>query len=97
MCRKDVVNIYNNLIKENYQFHKKDEMSVNLWYKKHPNYFLFYEKPNGGDVPFIVGIQTRWLLETMVKLSNNSLIAIDSKFNVNKYEVSVLRIIDLVQ
>ena len=84
-------------MKGNYQLHKKDEMSVNLWYRKHPNDFLFYQKPNGGDAPFIVRIQTKWMLETMVKLSNNSLIAMDSTFNTNKYGVSVLRMIDLVQ
>ena len=77
--------------------HKKDEMSVNLWYRKHQNDFFFYQKPNGGDVPFIIGIQMKWMLETMVKLSNNSLIAMDSTFNMNKYGVSVLRMIDLVQ
>ena len=84
-------------MKGNYQLHKKDEMSVNLWYRKHQNDFFFYQKPNGGDVPFIIGIQTKWMLETMVKLSNNSLIAMDSTFNMNKYGVSVLRMIDLVQ
>ena len=97
LCRKDVVNIYNCLIKGNYQFHKKDEMSVNLWYRKHPIDFFFYQNPNGGDVPFIVGIQMKWILETMVRLSNNSLIAMDSTFNMNEYGVSVLRMIDLVQ
>ena len=56
LCSKYVVNIYNRLMKGNYQLHKKDEMSVNPWYRKHPNDFLFYQKPNGGDVPFIVGI-----------------------------------------
>ena len=73
LCRKDVVNISNRLMKGNYQFHKKDEMSVKLWCQKHPIFFFFYQKPNGRDVPFIVGIQTKWMLETMVKLSNNSL------------------------
>ena len=55
-------------MKGNYQLHKKDEMSVNLWYRKDSNEFFFYQKPNGGDVPFIVGIQMKWMLETMVKL-----------------------------
>ena len=73
LCKKDVVNIYNRLMKGNYHFQKKDEMSVNLWYRKHPDDFFFYQKPNGGDIPFIVGIQTKWMLETMVKLSNNKI------------------------
>ena len=88
LCRKDIVNIYNKLAKGNYQLHKKDETSVNLWYQKHREDFFFYQKPNGVEVPFIIGIQTKWMLETMVKLSHNCLIAMDSIFNTNKYGVS---------
>ena len=53
---KYVVNIYNHLMKGKYELHKKDEMSVNLWYRKHQDDFFFYQKPNGGEIPFIVGI-----------------------------------------
>ena len=97
LCMKDIVKNYNRLAKGNYQLHKKDEMSVNLWYQKHREDFFFYQKPNGVKVPFIIGIQIKWMLETMVKLSQNSLIDMDSTFNTNKYGVSVLRMIDLVQ
>ena len=41
LTRKDVGNIYNRLMKEKYQLHKKDEMSVNLWNHKHPDDFSF--------------------------------------------------------
>ena len=80
--------------KGNYQLHKKDEMSVNLWYQKHREYFFFYQKPNGAVVPFIMRIQTKWMLERMVKLSHNSLIAMDSTFSTNKYGVSWKSMID---
>ena len=93
LCRKDTINIYNCLAKENYQLHCKDEMSVNLWYEKHHNDFFFYQKPNGGEIPFIAGIQTKWMLETMVKLSHNSLIAMDSTFSTNKYVVGIFAMI----
>jgi hypothetical protein len=94
--RKDVVNIYNHLMKGNYHLHKKYEMSVNLWYQKHRDDFFFYQNPNGGGVPFIAGIQTPWMLETMVELSHNSLIAMDSTFNTSKYGVIMFPMIDLV-
>ena len=42
-CRKNVVNIYNRLMKGNYQLHKTDEMSVNLWYKKNQEDFFLYQ------------------------------------------------------
>ena len=69
-------------------------MSVNLWYHKHREDIFFYQKPNGAEVPFIMGIQTKWMLDTMVKLSHNSLIAMDSTFSTNKYGVSQMSIID---
>ena len=96
LCKKDVVNIQNRLMKRNYQLNKKDEKSVNLCYEKHKDDFFFYQKPNGGDVPFIAGIQTKWMLDTMVRLLHNSIIAMDSTFNTNKYGVSVLPMTDLV-
>jgi len=72
-------------------------MSVKLWYKKTQDYFFFYQKHNGGEIPFIVGIEMKWMLETIFKLSNDILITMDSTFNTNKYGVSVLRMLDLVQ
>ena len=88
--RKDVANIYCQLSKGNYQLHKKDEMSVNLWYKKSKEDFFLYQNPNDAGVPFIIGIQTKWMLETMVKLCHNNLIAMDSTFSTNRYGVCVL-------
>ena len=69
-------------------------MSVNLWYHKHRKDFFFYQKLNGAEAPFTMEIQTKWMLETMVKLSHNSLIAMDSTFSTNKYGVSQMSIID---
>lgn len=72
-------------------------MSVNLWYEKHHNDFLFYQNPNGEEISFIAGIKTKWMLETMVKLSHNSLIAMDSTFSENKYGVSIFAMIVLIK
>ena len=93
LSRKDVVNIYGRLSKGNYQLHKKDEMSVNLWYQKHKENFFLYQNSNGADVPFIIGIQTKWMLETMVKICHNNLVAMDSTFNTNKYGACVLSVV----
>ena len=94
LSRKDIVNIYNRMSKGNYQLHQKDEMSVNLWYQKHREDFFLYQNTNGAEVLFIMGIQTKWMLEKMVKLSHNSLIAMDSTFSTNKYGVSWMSMID---
>ena len=88
LSRKYIVNIYSRFMKGKYQLHKKDEMRINLWYQKRSKYFFVYQKPNGLGVPFIMGIQTKWMLDTMVKLSHKSIIAMDSTFSTNKYGVS---------
>ena len=92
LSRKDIVNIYNWY----YQLHQKDEMSVNIWYQKHREDFFFYQKPNGAAVPFIMGIQTKWMLDRMVKLSHNSLIAMESTSSTNMYRVSWMSMIDSI-
>ena len=43
LTRKYVVNIYARMRKGNYQLHKKDETSVNLWFKRRQNDFFFPE------------------------------------------------------
>ena len=75
-------------MKGKYQIHQKDEMSINLWYQKRSKDFFVYQKPNGPGVPFIMGIQTKWMLDTMFKLSHNIIIAMDSMFITIKYRVS---------
>ena len=42
LCKKDVVNIYNRLMKESYQLHNKDEMSVNISYQRNQDDFFLY-------------------------------------------------------
>ena len=75
-------------MKGKYQLHQKDEMIINLWYQKRSKDFFVYQKPNGPGVHFIMEIQTKWMLDTMVKLSHNSIIDMDSMFSTNKYGVS---------
>ena len=88
LSRKYIVNIYSRLMKGKYKIHQNDEMSVNLWHQKWPKDFFFYQNPNGLGVPFIIGTQTNWMLDTMVKLSHNRIIFMDSTFSTNKYGVS---------
>jgi hypothetical protein len=45
LCIKCVANIYNRLMKRNYQLNKKDEKGVNLWYEKHKDDFSFTKIP----------------------------------------------------
>lgn len=94
LTRRDVMNIFNRLAKSKFQLNKNDSISVNLWYQQEQKSFFFYQRPQGDDIPFIIGIQTEWMLRKMVKYSHNSIIAMDSTFSTNKYGVSIYLIID---
>ncbi|GLJ18412.1 hypothetical protein SUGI_0326200 [Cryptomeria japonica] len=69
--------------------HKKNEddaKSVSLWYAEEKDNFFHYKTPNNVENgSFIIGIQTPWMREMMVKHSHNLVIAMDSTFSTNKY------------
>ena len=75
-------------MKGDYQLYQNDEMNINLSYQKQPEDFFFYQNPNGPGVPFIMRILTKFMLETMAKVSHNNIISMDSIFSINKYRVS---------
>ena len=71
------------------QKNEDDAKSVCLWHIEEKENFFFYKTPkNKENIPFIIGIQTPWMQEMMVKHSHDSIIAMDSTFSTNKYCVS---------
>ncbi|GLJ51667.1 hypothetical protein SUGI_1097960 [Cryptomeria japonica] len=46
---------------------------------------FFFQQPQGPDTPFIMGIQTYWILDMMVRFSHDLVILMDSTFATNKY------------
>jgi hypothetical protein len=90
LCRKCASNIFNCHLKDKYQLDPKDYLSVNKWYQQEKKSYFFYQRPEGEDVPFIIGIQTEWMLDMMVKCSHNNMLALDSTFSTNKCGVSFI-------
>lgn len=69
---------------------ENDAKSVSLWHVEEKDNFFYYKTLNSGEnIPFIIGIQTPWMQEMMVRYSHNSIIAMDSTFSTNKYGVSL--------
>ncbi|XP_057845861.1 uncharacterized protein LOC131055410 [Cryptomeria japonica] len=86
MLRKDVLNAWKKIRSIRSQKNKDDAISVGLWYAEEKENFFYFQWANiMNDVPFIIGIQTPWMQETMVKHSHNSIIAMDSTFFTNKH------------
>ncbi|XP_057842917.1 uncharacterized protein LOC131052308 [Cryptomeria japonica] len=86
LFRRDVANIYNRVTKTTSQLHDQDTLSVDLWYQQERQSFFFYQKSCDEDVPFVMGIQTPWMLEAMLNYSHNSLISMASTSITNKHE-----------
>jgi len=89
MTRQDILNIYNDMKRLEYMKDENDPTSVECWFNEFPEKFFFYQKQDViQNIPFIIGIQTRWMRSMMVKHSHHNIISMDSTFSTNKYGVS---------
>ncbi|MBA0553521.1 hypothetical protein Golob_012698 [Gossypium lobatum] len=71
-----------------YELDADDAVSVSMWVESHQNCVFFYEDFTDSD-PFILGIQTEWQLQQMIRFGNHSLIASDSRFATNKLKYPI--------
>lgn len=70
-----------------YELDTDDAVSVSMWVENHQNQVFFYENFSDSD-PFILGIQTEWQLQQLIRFGNHGLLVSDSKFGTNKLKVS---------
>lgn len=60
-----------------------DQASIRLWVEKNRKSVFYYQDSTETD-PFILGIQTDWQLQQMIRFGHHSLLASDSSFGVSK-------------
>ncbi|KAM7258725.1 hypothetical protein ACFE04_014466 [Oxalis oulophora] len=72
-----------------------DQASVKMWVERNKKSIFFYQDASETD-PFILGIQTEWQLQQMIRFGHRSLIAADSTFGIKrlKYPVCTLLVFD---
>lgn len=63
-----------------------DQASVKMWVERNKKSVFFYQDSTESD-PFILGIQTEWQLQQMIRFGNQSLLACDSSFGISKLKV----------
>ncbi|CAI0445911.1 unnamed protein product [Linum tenue] len=66
-----------------YQLDEDDAVSIGLWVESHQSHVFFYEDFSDTD-PLVLGIQTEWQLQQMIRFGNKRLMASDSSFGPNK-------------
>lgn len=69
-----------------YELDSVDDASVALWVENHRDHIFFYEDFSDSE-PFVLGIQTEWQLQQMIRFGNGSIVASDSRFGTNKLKV----------
>ncbi|KAJ1412848.1 Zinc finger, SWIM-type [Sesbania bispinosa] len=71
-----------------YELDADDAVSISMWVESHQNHVFFYEDFSDSD-PFILGIQTEWQLQQMIRFGNRGLLASDSRFGTNKLKYPI--------
>lgn len=72
-----------------------DQASVRMWVERNKKSVFFYQDSSEAD-PFLLGIQTEWQLQQMVRFGHRSLMAVDSTFGIKKlkYPLCTLLVFD---
>ncbi|CAH9083153.1 unnamed protein product [Cuscuta epithymum] len=72
-----------------------DQASIRMWVERNKKSVFFYQDSSEKD-PFILGIQTEWQLQQMIRFGHRSIIAADSAFGIKKlkYPLCTLLVFD---
>eukprot|EP01018_Ginkgo_biloba_P006740 Gb_09802 [translate_table: standard] len=92
LTRQDIYNLETQIKASSYKLESKEEDSVRGWIQRHHDQVFFYQDISNNQ-PFILGIQSTWQLEQMVKFGKNTLIAIYSTFGTNKLKYPLFTLI----
>jgi hypothetical protein len=63
-----------------------DQASIRMWVERNKKTIFFYQDTSEA-APFILGIQTEWQLQQMIRFGHRSLIAVDSTFGIKRLKV----------
>ncbi|KAI3693415.1 hypothetical protein L6452_33250 [Arctium lappa] len=77
-----------NIRRSTCELDEDDDVSISLWVESHQSHVFFYEDFSDTD-PFLLGIQTDWQLQQMIRFGNGRLLALDSRFGTNKLKYPI--------
>lgn len=69
-----------------------DQASVRLWVARNSKLQFLYQDTSDNS-PFILGIQSEWQLQQMIRFGHQSLMAVDSTFGIKKLKYPVCTIL----
>ncbi|KAF2304507.1 hypothetical protein GH714_032833 [Hevea brasiliensis] len=98
LTRNDVRNMERVVRNSSHKLHANDDCSVKVWVQHHQKY-VFYFQDNSNANPFILGIQTDWQLQQMLRYGHSGSVASHSTFGLKKlkYPLCTLLVFDSSQ
>ncbi|GMN39761.1 hypothetical protein TIFTF001_008983 [Ficus carica] len=96
LTRNDVRNMERLIRNCSHELHASDECSVKMWVQRHHKH-VFYFQSNSQLEPFVLGIQTDWQLQQMLRYGNNGSMAFHTMLCSKKlkYPLCTLLVFDL--
>ncbi|KAK2983122.1 hypothetical protein RJ640_022594 [Escallonia rubra] len=85
LTRNDVRNMERLVRNSSHELHTNDGFSVKMWVQRHHKHVFFFQE-NSGSGPFIIGIQTDWQLQQMLRYGHNGTVASHSSFGLKKLQ-----------
>lgn len=98
LTRNDVRNMERIVRNSSYKLHADDEFSVKMWVQRHQKHVFFFQDMSSTE-PFILGIQTDWQLQQMIRYGHSGSVASHSTFGLKKlkYPLCTLLVFDSSQ
>ncbi|KAL8537126.1 hypothetical protein ACS0TY_012345 [Phlomoides rotata] len=88
LTRNDVRNMERLIRNSSHELHSDDNCSVKLWVQRHHKHVFYFQETSGSE-PFILGIQTDWQLQQMLRYGHSGLIASHSTSGSKKIKNSL--------
>lgn len=86
LTRNDIRNMERVVRNSSHELHEIDDCSVKVWVQRHHKHVFYFQNISGSE-PFILGIQTDWQLQQMLRYGHNGSIALHSMFGLKKFKV----------
>ncbi|GLJ05616.1 hypothetical protein SUGI_0021320 [Cryptomeria japonica] len=88
LSRRFVRTVERNIRRATHELDSDDALSIKLWVESHQNQVFYYQESSQTDA-FILGVQTEWQLQQMLRFGKNSLIAVDSSCGTKKFKYPI--------
>lgn len=89
LTRNDVRNMERIIRSSTHELDKNDEDSVRIWVQRHQKHVFFFQD-NYVSESFVLGIQTDWQLQQMLRYGHDNFISFHSTFGTKKFKVLYL-------